>query len=55
MDQKTIQPKDSCELAAMLRQLPSEDRLRVEGVIVGIELARNTKQNEQEQKRESIQ
>lgn len=33
--------KNSRELAAMLKQLPREERLRVEGIIIGLGLPRS--------------
>lgn len=31
--------RDSCDLATMLKDLPKEDMLRVQGVIIGMRLA----------------
>ena len=33
--------RDSRDLATMLKELPKEDRLQVQGVIAGMKLARN--------------
>ena len=45
MNQQTVNTRDSKsphELAEMLQRLKSEERLKVEGVIVGMELAHRT-------------
>lgn len=36
---KSAPLKSSRELAAMLKRLPKEERLRVEGIIIGVDLA----------------
>lgn len=36
---KSAPLKNSRELAAMLKRLPKEERLRVEGIIIGVDLA----------------
>ncbi len=34
------QKQDSCDVATMLKDLPKEDRLQIQGVIAGMRLAR---------------
>lgn len=41
MDHMTERAKDPAELAELLKQLPTEDRLKVEGVAVGLTMARS--------------
>ncbi len=36
------QKESSCDLAALLKNLPKEERLQIQGVIVGMELARKS-------------
>lgn len=36
---ESVPLKSSRELAAMLKRLPKEERLRVEGIIIGVDLA----------------
>lgn len=38
--------KSSRELAAMLKRLPKEERLRVEGIIIGVDLAHKEPQGD---------
>ncbi len=35
-EKKNTLSQNSCELAEMLKKLPREERLRVEGIIIGI-------------------
>ena len=49
--------RDSRDLALMLKDLPKEDRLQVQGVIAGLKLARNlsTPDSKGEDRREAAQ
>ena len=40
---KSAPLKNSRELAAMLKRLPKEERLRVEGIFIGVDLAHEKK------------
>lgn len=52
MTERTKNTKTAYELAAMLKQLPEREQLRIEGVIVGLTLARE--QSRTEERREGM-